>query len=410
MKKTIISIFVCILLISTTIVIAEKNTENSLQNINNETKKWTFMFYDDADFYRAYDPLGISFSEATHSGENVDVVVLQDKEYGPATMWYIDENHHLEKLEDMGEVNMGNSSTLKNFVEYCKNKYPAERYILAMYDHGMGWGGACIDGFSNNDYLTMDEMQKALTESGGVDILCFTAPCYMGALECVYELKDCVEVYVGSEEKSGYTVWHEPIASLCETLHENPDISNIALGEKIIQWIEEDAKTDMWDSLLTMSAIRTDKIEDLVISIDELSIYLNENFNDTIDNIRKARRKTKEIGRHRQSIDFLDFIQKYDKIERDPIISQHLQNITDAFNEAVIKECHRFWHRKTNGLSIYLPMTTLLYGYAPQYHNIGLDFPHDTHWDEFLVKYRDNTLEYFQPSFNIFERLLGAIK
>ena len=148
-----------------------------------------------------------------------------------------------------------------------------------------------------------------------------------------------------------------------------------------------------------MSAIRADKIEDLATSIDELSIYLNENFNDTINNIRKARRKTKEIDKHRQSIDFLDFIQKYNEIESDPIICQHLQNITEAFNEAVIKECHRFWHRKTNGLSIYFPMTTLFYGYTTKYHNIGLDFPQDTHWDEFLIKYKASALEVFYTFF-----------
>lgn len=356
----------------------------------NESKKWTFMFYDDADF-PGYDPIS-SFAEVAYSGEDVDVIVLQDIENGPATMWYVDESHNIEKLEDMGEVNMADGSTLKNFVEYCKDGYPAERYVLAIYNHGAGIWGACIDYASNGDTLTMDEMQKALTESGGVDILCFTAPCMMGAVECVYELRDCVDVYIGSEENSGYTFWHDAMGSLCETLNENPDISNIALGEKIIQWIEENAKANIkWGRLLTMSAVRTDKIEDLAIAIDKLCLYLIENIDETFNNIKKSRKKTKEVDNHRQSIDFLDFIQKYYEIESNQIISQHLQNITIAFNEAVIKECHRFIHRKDHGLSIYFPIPTLFYGYAHKYDDpeYGLDFPKDTRWNEFLLKYEE---------------------
>ena len=370
-----------------------------------QTKKWTFMFYDDADF-QGYDPLtdsygGISFAEAAYSGETVDVIVLQDTDAGPATLWYIDEHHQLENLEDMGEVNMGDAATLQHLVDYGKNKFPADRYVLALYNHGGGMWGACIDD-TNGDLLTMDEMQRALNKTGGVNLLCFTAPCYMGALESAYELKDYVEVYIGSEEKSGYTFWHDPMALLFEALHENPDISTSDLGKHIIDWIEASAKTNIkWGFLLTMSAIKTDSMGELGASIDQLSMYFNDHFNDTIKHIMKARRRTKEVGSNRQTIDLLDFIQRYTDIENDPVISQHLTTITEALNEAVLKECHRWWYRRDHGLSIYFPEITLFYGYSQNYDkpDYGLDFPKDTHWDEFLRKYYEYELELFRIPF-----------
>ena len=373
---------------------------------SNENKKWTFMFYDDADF-QGYDPLtesygGISFAEAAYSGENVDVIVIRDTYYGPATMWYIDEHHQLEKLEDMGEINMGDAASLHHLVDYGKNKFPADRYVLALYNHGGGMWGACIDDTSNGDLLTMDEMQRALHETGGVDLLCFTAPCYMGALESAYELKDCVDVYVGSEEKSGYTCWHDPMAVLFETLHENPDISTNDLGSQIIDWIEASAKTNIrWGFLITMSAIRTDSMQELGASLDQLSMYFNDHFNDTIKDIMKARRRTKEVGSHRQTIDLLDFIQRYADIEKDPIISEHLTTITEALNEAILKECHRWWYRRDQGLSIYFPEISLFYGYTHRYDEpgYGLDFPQDNHWDEFLRNYYAYELELFRIPF-----------
>ena len=369
--------------------VMDDNVETEARTNMNESKKWTFMFYDDADF-PGYDPLvdtigGLTFAEAAYSGENVDVIVLQDVYEGPATMWYIDESHRPEKLEDMGEVNMANGSTLKNFITYCKNGYTSERYILAMYGHGAGVWGAIFDATSPGTYerIDMNEMQKALTEAGGVDLLCFTAPCLMGAIECVYELRDCVDVYVGSEELSGYTFWHDPMALLFETLHGNSDISNIDLGEKIIEWIEEDAKTnEEWGDLLTMSAIRTDKIEELATSIDKLCTYLLDS-SEPLRNIKSTRRKAKEVDEdHHENVDLLDFIQKYNDIENDQIISQHLLNITESFNEAVIKECHGIEREGNNGLSIFFPrsrfkirLSALLY---------KLDFAEDTSWNELL--------------------------
>ncbi len=359
------------------------------QNLENPTvKKWTFMLYDDADFYWAFDPLNDFASEA-YSTKNASVLVLQDKEHGPAKMWYIDENHNLALLKNMGELNMGDSSTLKNFVEYSKNEYPAERYILAMYNHGMGWEGSCIDDSNNGDHLTMDEIQKSLTESGGIDILCFTAPCSMGAVESVYELRNCIDVFIGSEEESGYCYWRDTMSSIFETLNENSDISNIELSENIIQWIAENADNTGYGDSFTMSAIRAEKIQDLVASMEKFCKYLYENFNETFKNVKKARKNSKKVGYYYNGVDFLDFIQNYNDIVNNQNISQIIQNITVTFNQAIIEECHGIDHEGDYGLSIYFPTNKMFVGYNPEYNDpkYGLDFSRDTSWGEFLIKY-----------------------
>jgi hypothetical protein len=53
----------------------------------------------------------------------------------------------------------------------------------------------------------MHDMQEALSKNGGVDFVLFTAPCLMGAIESVYELRNCAKVYIGSENLSGYCWW-----------------------------------------------------------------------------------------------------------------------------------------------------------------------------------------------------------
>jgi hypothetical protein len=79
----------------------------------------------------------------------------------------------------------------------------------------------------------MDEFQKALEETGGVDIICFT-PCLMGAVESAYELRNCTNVYIGNEAGGSYCFWRFMTGDLCTLLNENSNISNVNLGKSII--------------------------------------------------------------------------------------------------------------------------------------------------------------------------------
>ncbi|MFH2002106.1 MAG: clostripain-related cysteine peptidase [Planctomycetota bacterium] len=151
-----------------------------LQNRAPAGKNWTFLFYDDADFYNGYDPL-IDFSNEAYSGVNLNVIILQDSISDTAYLWSVKNDHGLTLLEDLGELNMGVPATLQYLIDYGNAHYPADRYILAMYDHGGGWQGACLDN-TNNGWLSMNDIRTALSLSHGVDVLCFTAPCLMGAL------------------------------------------------------------------------------------------------------------------------------------------------------------------------------------------------------------------------------------
>ena len=374
--------------------IEEKSSTASFHtnNINIESsasKKWTWMFYDDADFYMAYDPLK-DFSEEAYSGENLDVLVLQDKEYGPAKMWYIDEEHNTELLENMGEINMGDSQTLQNFVEYSKANFPADRYLISFYDHGGGWRGVCWDVTSNNDYLSMNEVQTALTNTGGVDIVCHTAPCLMGALESAYELRDCVDVYIGSEEGSGYGHWLGTIENMCNKLNDNPNLSSNEFGEYVIQSIWGNTP---WPDSITMSAVRTDRLEPLVTSLDTaandfINYYSNESYDlfwEIYDNI--------QYFGDGFCIDTYDFAEKCSNGNFNQEIVKDLRLVMDCFSEVIINECHGDYPG-AHGLTIYFPDISK-YSYDSEYGDpeYNLDFSQNTQWDEFIYKYCTEKIE-----------------
>lgn len=365
----------------------EETTEQKEYNVPIEAKEWAFLLYDDADFNNAFDPLQ-DFAESAYSNEYVNVMVIQDKEHGPAKIWYIDENHDTKLLKEMGEINMGDYQVLRDFLDYSKSKCSAQRYILSFYNHGSAWEGACNDGTSSNDLLAMDEIQRALADTGGVDIVCFSAPCLMGALESVYELRDLVEVYIGSEEYSGYVWWFDTMGVICDTLKQSPDISNIQLGEQIIQSIEQHSVDwPQYVSDLTMSAVRTDRIVELANAVDALSVDFVAQINESASLVNQVYDNVFSLGSGRY-LDVYDFAEKCHGSTSDAGLRTRLERVMETLSNAVFAQCRGSSMENAHGLSIYFPDTSQ-FEYKTYYGNPQhrLDFSADTSWDEFLTAY-----------------------
>lgn len=85
------------------------------------------------------------------NSEQVNIVVQMDRspyysrEYGnwSNTLRFKIRNNIIPTLQnsisDLGELNMGDPNVLKDFVTWAKQNYPAENYVLVIWDHGDGW-------------------------------------------------------------------------------------------------------------------------------------------------------------------------------------------------------------------------------------------------------------------------------
>ena len=104
------------------------------------------------------------------------------------------------------ELDMGNSSVLRSFIEFGKNSYKAENYALIIWGHGTGWrysaenfsgdGAAravAIDDRSGS-YMSVHDLSQAV-RGKELCVIGFDT-CFGGVLETVYELKDCAEYTV----------------------------------------------------------------------------------------------------------------------------------------------------------------------------------------------------------------------
>lgn len=352
-------------------------------------KKWTYLFYSDAEFTNGYNPT-TDFSREAYSGTNLDVVILSDTTTTRTTLYYVNPDKSLRAIGTSQEKNMGDASTLYDFIMQVKTEYPAERYILGFYDHGSGWQGCCIDETDRDYGLTMNEIKSAVSRAGGVDLVLFTAPCLMGELESVYELRDWADVYVGSEDLSGYIGWFGTIDFIRGTLETNPEISSKELGRQIVGSIanyipiNESRLRYSYGSIFTMSAIDVKAVPALAADLDTLARAFLEKGSDVAGRI-DAIAATVQNYNYYYSVDLYDLLEKYNSTETNSEIKALIARVQESLNRSVLAEYHGSANPGSHGLTIYFPLVSYTpYQYTYSDPAYGLDFAADTKWDEFL--------------------------
>ena len=106
-------------------------------------RRWTILVYLAGD--NNLDSAGIvDLGEMKKVGSNDDVAVVAqydrsgDKE--TTKRYFLRKGTPLEKdmVKSLGETNMGDPAVLKDFATWAISSYPAERYMLVIWNHGAG--------------------------------------------------------------------------------------------------------------------------------------------------------------------------------------------------------------------------------------------------------------------------------
>ena len=370
---------------------------NSFNTSNLETSKdWTFMVYMDADNSLEYAGLeDINEMEMEGSDSNINVIIQIDRIPGYDSSngdWTGAKRYYAIKdsdssiisspvVQDLGEVNMGSAITLQNFIQWSKSNYPAENYALILWDHGSGimfgndLGGICWDDSNGNDYLTVPELSSVLSNPlYSVDLIGFDA-CLMGGVEIHYQLKDNVDVIVGSEEITpleGY-----PYDFILNFLRSDPLATPQQLGQQIVVLYDYSLPSYSYTTQAAIKPLTADFINGLDNFINDLDdIAISQQ-----NNIQIARQASQEFDVN-SYIDLYDFANEIQKHCSGPVDSS-AQYIMNFISNIVIEEKHSNFRTGAHGLSIYFPNNYIGYSTIYELHAFATDLG----WDEFLLKY-----------------------
>ena len=158
---------------------------------------------------------------------------------------------------------MTEEDELADFIRFCAQKAPADRYILIFWDHG----GGSVTGFGHdenypNDTMNIGEISKAL-KKGGVkfDFIGFDA-CLMATLETAIAIEPYADYMIASEESEPGTGWY--YTNWLKLLDENSSTNTLNLARQICD--DFTSKNAMYASMTgtTLSVTDLSEMEGIV--------------------------------------------------------------------------------------------------------------------------------------------------
>lgn len=278
--------------------------------------------------------------------------------------------NELTQLADLGSKNMGDSATLRDFLDWGIKTYKADKYSLVFWDHGGGavGGNGTVgnDETKAGDALSLPEIKTAISNVTTLyktkfDLIGFDT-CLMATVETASMLVPYADYMVASEELEpgtgwDYTAWLSAISS-------KPTISTFDIGKKIVDSYYASFNSNLDEQkTVTLAAIQLSKIPALTSALDTLSKKIANNLNSAPDSVRieigQGREKSESYGKEANDdsgmVDLGDFVSKFSAT-----YSTERAKVATALNEAVAYSKHGSAKPKAQGLSIYLPSSATI--------------------------------------------------
>lgn len=394
-----------------------------------QKKSWTFMVYMAGD--NNLDPNGVQdLKEMKKVGSTKDVNIIAqfDRAAGhKAKRYYLRKGGtvNADAVATLGKENTGDPKVLADFFRWGVKNYPADRYILVLWNHGQGWddtdifaGGrhramrrlptgrirhslfhipvrrmlkraihdtearAILIDDDAKDFLDNLEMKKVVSGAAKllkrkIDILGMDA-CLMSMAEVGYQLRDGAMFTVGSEETEPLDGWpyHTILAELAKNPAMNPrDLSSLIVNKYLASY-RNDA--------VTQSACDLSHAHALADAVTRLAGVLKANLgNTTVKQAVLAARTQSQAYEVPDNIDLVDFCSLLQQAALGSPITDRCNDVMNAAQHGyVVAQGSKGTKLKdSHGVAIYFPTGTVSPLYA------GLDFSQKTGWDAFVKAY-----------------------
>jgi hypothetical protein len=361
------------------------------------------VFMNAANDLDDYSELNINQMEQVQTNPNVRVVVQWKRtaRFAPSGSWtgtrryliqYDTDAQQINSrlVQDMGEgVDMGSADTLREFIQWARANYPADRYALVIWNHGSGWRSrAAFRGraVSFDDELGTSikiwELPTAIRPTSAdplMDVLLFDAS-LMQMLEVAYECRNIARYIVGSEESppgEGYP-YHEILAPIMRNSSIQTRDWAAIIPEIFLNWYRTNYP---YYTNITQSTVDSVELNTVAVALDCLAVTLIAKRSLYHDALREARRSAQGYSTYADYRDLWHAAYVMKNLTGDTEISLAVNQLHFALSRAIISNRRLDNTRVGNsyGLSIYYPDSG---SYLGRYSNTAL--ARATRWDEWL--------------------------
>jgi hypothetical protein len=312
---------------------------------------WTYMVYLAANnSLSPYAKMDINEMEEVGSSDLVKVVVEAEFNKGNTTgvpeqtvrglvSRDQDQEHMGSWYSSIGDRDMADPATLREFIVWAAQAYPSDHYALVLWSHGMGWKdssgsaaqkGMITDGPSTTT-MTIPEIAQAIRDSGVYfEVINFDA-CLMGMYEVAYELRGTASYILFSEEE--YPANGDPYADVLRDLTQSPSMDGRHLTQSIASECLEFYQDA--DITVTKSAVDMAMIEELNTDLQSLARYLVINMGSLKPMVEQARDEAFAYD-YPTNIDLGDFLLKLHDLTGDAVLQGIIEQITGSGTSAGI--------------------------------------------------------------------------
>ncbi|HML67547.1 MAG TPA: clostripain-related cysteine peptidase [Clostridia bacterium] len=273
----------------------------------------------------------------------------------------------LETLDaNVGKRSMVDPNTLADFIQFSAREFPADRYMLILWDHGGGsLTGYGYDELFPNGSMSLDGINTAL-KKGGVrfDIIGFDA-CLMATLETALVAQQYGDYLIASEAVEPGTGWY--YTNWLSALSNNPAMDSLDVGKNII----DDYVKMSGNSQTTLSMTDLAELNGTVpaafkaFSSSTSQLIAGDGFN-TVATARSGSRDFSTSSKINQ-IDLIHFAEN--------LGTDEAKTLAGTLGSAVKYNRNSSNISHANGLSIYFPYQSLrsVSTAIETYNAIGLD-------------------------------------
>ncbi len=283
-------------------------------------------------------------------------------------------------------TDMGSWTTLREFIQWGKANFPADRYGLVVWNHGNGWQrgiepptrAVSYDDQTGNS-IQIWELPDAL-QGEHFDLIAWDAS-LMQMTEVAYEVAPFCDYIIGSEESppgEGY-----PYDKVFRAFRDTPDQTtrNLARG-----FVDETVSHPPFESRkITQSVLDSTKIAPIAAALDLLAAELIANVG-TIGPIVTPARNNAQSYSPTFLRTYRDLWHLAELIRLEPAappgVKSRAAEVQAALLDAIVWEGHNANSPNSHGLAIDFSRASTFTSIDSDYQNLKL--AEDTQWDEWL--------------------------
>ncbi len=363
---------------------------SALVHAGQQEAQWTVLIYMAGENNLASAVIGdLKEMLATHSNPQVKVVVQAEvsRIYTPqfadgVTHRFQILNGSLKGFPLGYNVDMASPAELASFIRWGVETFPARKYCLVLWDHGLGWMGGersgggwnrgLLEDEGSHSFMSLAELKTALDEAGiTFDLIEFDA-CLMGMWEVAATIYNRARYISFSETtEPGYG---DPYDLILGKLNRQPEMDGAELGRVIVdQYVSYYSQSPHDRTNVTKSLINSSHIPELNSGLERLGRALDDILARKGQDIYSVRLATQAFDKLPGSMDLWDFCDRLEST--DEAVKELAKTLIGILKNRVVMESRHFtspdyvdWSSgqgnvdHAHGLATYLPYADQIKG------------------------------------------------